>query len=133
MKYSYWHDCEGKSIMEEPKWGELENLFFNDNLPEDEHWRNNSVHIIDQMTFSESDVAKEIIVGSIKWKNLVIDQLTFDKNYRPDNIKMDLPFPNTLLDLMCMDFGIVDAISILEKQGRNDCIEAVSKAMENKL
>jgi hypothetical protein len=86
MKYSYWHDCEGKSIMEEPKWGELENLFFNDNLPEDEHWRNKSAHIIDQMTFSESDVAKEIIVGSIKWKNLVIDQLTFDKNYRPDNI-----------------------------------------------
>jgi hypothetical protein len=38
MKYSYWYDCEGiENIMEAAKWGELGNLFFNDELPEDEH------------------------------------------------------------------------------------------------
>ena len=88
---------------------------------------------MDQMTFSESDVAKEIIVGSLKWKNLVIDQLSLDKNHRPDNINVDLLFPNTMLDLICMDSGVADAISILERQGHNDYIETVSKAMENKL
>ena len=52
--------------MEASKWRDLENPFFNDVLPDEERWKNNSVHIMSQMTSPDSDIAKAIVISNLK-------------------------------------------------------------------
>ena len=119
--------------MEASKWANLETLFFDDGLPDEERWKNNSVHIISQMTSPNSDIARAIGIENQKWTKLIIDQFAFNDNHKPTSLGIDLPLPNTLFDLMCMDAGVSDAVSALTKWGCDACVEAVSNAYARKL
>mgnify|MGYP001298163848 CR=1 FL=1 len=119
--------------MDVSKWRDLENIFSNDVLPDEEGWKNNSVHIMSQMTYPDSDIAKAIVISNLKWTNLIVDQFAFDDNYKPTNLRIDLPFPKTLFDLICMDAGLSEALRTLTKWGQKSCVEAVSNAYASTL
>ena len=114
--------------MEASKWRDLENLFFNDVLPDEERWKNNLVHIMSQMTSPDSDIAKAIVISNLKQTNLIVDQFAFDDNYKPTNLRIYPPFPKTLFDLICLDTRLSDALRTLTKWGHNSCVDAVSNA-----
>ena len=122
--------------MEIPDWKNLEQYYSNDGLLKDEHWKNDAMHIMDQMTNSKSDVAKQLVLGNLLWEEFIMDQFGiqekrrffFFKERKVTNMNIELPPPKTLFDMMCMTGGVMEAASTLKDWGRSDCADIATEA-----
>ena len=120
-------------------WKDFERFFSNDSLSKEKHWKNNADHIFEQQLtatkLEETDrldmneVQGSLIASILKWEEFVIDQFAFDVKENPTNMSIELPFPETLFDLIAMSIGVADAKETLVGMGQSECVAVVEGSM----